>query len=335
MLKKILLSLLISSAGYSQIKYVPVMINQCTGNKDYEYFQLTDWKGETYTNTDNDTITLPEPGVYQMHHDFKEAPVSIKFNDTEIRTDTFYTTKLNLSIYISNPPFSEYFSCGEKANGLVTDYYFNGTIRQTGTFKNGQLDGFLKMYSNLGKLQEMHFKHKKKWSKTEYYTNGTIKSYTGNINGFEHNEYYNDGKLSLHETSSGFMIYNSTGTINQTLRWKKKKRITFFKEDKRILYQYTLSRYKGSGYKTQETVFESYTEPYFFQKGSIDEMQLISEIKRVTFYSNNKEVVRIEPEDDSFKATVTITLVKTRHKEKITSKDELLATLIKYTKASN
>ncbi len=242
-----------------------------------------------------------------------------------------------MAVYISDPPFSEYLSCGEKANGPVTDYYFDGTIRQAGTFKDGQLDGFLKIYSHSGKLKEIRFKHKKKWSTTEYYANGNIKSYNGNINGFEQKEYYEGEKLKSYETRSGFMLYSTKGSILQHLTWKKIRRSKFFKDDNRELYQYTFRRYKdsGLGYKTQETIFESYTEPYFFNKKKIDEELSNNTIRHIGFYSGEEQLIRIEVDKNGPEATLSIKIGKKWHKERLATREDLSAAIVEYAKEFN
>ena len=118
---------------------------------------------------------LPSFGEYQLHLEIGEEPEIINIQKYGLNTDTFYIKRVNLAVYASNPPHSEFFDCNKLANGAITDYYYNGSIRLTSNFKNGQPIDTLKRYYRNGMTQEVYIPQKRKRQQIYYFKNGNIK----------------------------------------------------------------------------------------------------------------------------------------------------------------
>jgi hypothetical protein len=212
----VIIALISCYTGFTQqMGYHPVFIDQCTGKSRSEYISVIS-ADETYhtDNTKSDTLAIPKPGIYFAYIFLSESqPYKIEIVQNEVMHDTLYMEKLTLAVYVSNPPFSEYFDCGKMAEGSVTDYYFNGNIRQEGTFKNGQLVGTLKKYYPTGEIQEIFYNSKKKWEITQYYQNGKMMSYRGNLHGYKTYEYYENGQLKTKTDLKGTFSYSEDGML--------------------------------------------------------------------------------------------------------------------------
>lgn len=199
-----------------QMGYHPVFIDQCTGKISVEFISLYSADNSYYSdNTETDTITVPKPGIYFTSVLSEATPNNrIEIFENKIIHDTLYGEKITLSVCICNPPFSEYLDCGNKAEGRITDYYFNGRIRQEGTFKNGQLTDTLKTYYSTGEIQETFYKRKKRWQAVKYYKNGKIMSNKGYLHGsYKEYEYYENGNLKTKFTRKRTFRYSENGIL--------------------------------------------------------------------------------------------------------------------------
>ena len=125
---------------FGQTKYEPIFINQCNNEiVDSVIWYLADSsKAYGMENLESKPIELPKAGLYKLYVNFDNPPITVEITSNKVNRDTIFLKKLELGIYVSNPPHSEYFQCGKLANGEITDFYANGNLRTRGTFKNGQ-----------------------------------------------------------------------------------------------------------------------------------------------------------------------------------------------------
>lgn len=194
------LTILFTQTLFGQIIFEPTFINQCTGKiEDNVYWHLTNSDSLFIDDNSNfKTITLPKLGKYQLYLELDKPPIDINITKNGINKDTILLKRLNLTIYVSNPPHSEYFDCEQIANGKVIDKYHNGNIRMKGVFKNGQpIDSLFSYYHN-GQLSRLFVPNKKHWKSTKYFNDGNIKSIF-NTKKHYNKEYYPSGKLKQEE----------------------------------------------------------------------------------------------------------------------------------------
>jgi len=247
-MNRFIIILVLISANFrlfaQEIIYKPVFIDQCTDSlAENPFWWLSDSDCNSYNLTDfaSTSVYLPKLGKYFLNLEIGEEPEIISIDKYGETIDTFYTKRVQLAIYVSNPPHSEFFDCDSLANGPVTDLYYNGNIRLTGYFSNGQPIDTLKKYYRSGVMQELYIPHKRHRQQIYYYQNGQIrtdynfakrysKDYyeSGELKKEEswnrkyHTEkfeYYKNGQLKLNENRKTQIRYFSNGLIkNQTTR---------------------------------------------------------------------------------------------------------------------
>ena len=259
---------------YSQeIIFKPVFINQCTKEVSNEVFWwITDEDSIYYNNPNLDLIVLPSLGKYMIHFGNDEDSMLIKIDQFGVRQDTFYTKRISLSHYVSNPPVSEYYDCKNLANGTVSDYFYNGNLRIKGSFINGQPIDTLKKYYSNGLIRELFIPYKnsnqhilfyengniktdnnfKKKYKTEFYESGEKKMIVEWKRKFNYIRvgYYKSGQKSLEENNKKQTKYFSNGNIKSHFTRKevsKFKRI--FSNDNNRWFEYHCNLYNSLGNK--------------------------------------------------------------------------------------
>jgi hypothetical protein len=170
--------------------------------------------------------------------------------------------QIELAMYVSNPPSSDYFCDTVKCEGECVSYFDNGALHMKGKFENGQLIDTLFTYYSSGVLAEVFVKKPKGWrklkyfptgqlstdynyferSETEYYSSGNLKrAYKWNRNYHSTNsEYDEQGNLVLAQTPKTLKRFNSYGTIRETIKRKEVNILgRIFSRDKSRFYAYT------------------------------------------------------------------------------------------------
>lgn len=271
---------LIKLAHSQEIKYKPIFINQCTKEVSNEVFWwISDMNSNNYNQVDynENTIALPTLGKYKIHFGNEEDSKLINIEKFGISKDTFYTNRITLANYVSNPPVSEYFDCNNLANGIVKDYFYNGDLRQKGDFINGQLIDTLKTYFRNGIIKELYIPQKnknqhivffengniktdynfKKKYKKEYYESGEIKKIEKWNHKFntEKLEYYLNGQKKIEENNTKQIEYFLNGNLKSQCTRKEVSKL------KRIF-----SKYKNRWYEYQCHKFDSFGNKIAFAK---------------------------------------------------------------------
>ena len=149
----IILLLIFSKTAFSQQIKLQISVDQKCRDIDYAEFYLVKNSNIVidYTIVVKPKIyDLKDTGTYYFYQPFDENPYYM----IHIVKAGFYDVKINpkvvsLSVWISDPPFSEYFCCDKQCHGLITDFYPNGQIRIKGTFDSGQpIDTITEYYLN-------------------------------------------------------------------------------------------------------------------------------------------------------------------------------------------
>mgnify|MGYP006204922747 CR=1 FL=1 len=217
---------------YSQeIIFKPVFINQCTKEVSNEVFWwITDEDSIYYNNPNLDLIVLPLLGKYMIHFGNDEDSILIKIDQFGVRKDTFYTKRISLSHYVSNPPVSEYYDCENLANGRVSDYFYNGNLRLKGSFINGQPIDTLKKYYSSGLIRELFIPYKNSNQHIFFYENGNIKT-DNNFKKKYKTEFYESGEKKMIEIWKSKINYKKVGYYRsgqKNLEENNKKQTKYF-----------------------------------------------------------------------------------------------------------
>lgn len=305
---------------FGQIIYKPIFINQCTKEIENDVFWYLTDSTKTYgiENYESKPVELPKAGSYNLHFNF-DNPIIVEITENNANRDTILLKRLELMIYVSNPPRSNYFDCGNLANGKVNDLYANGKIRTKGVFKDGQPIDTLFEYHRNGKLSEL-FIPEKKWKRITYFDNGQIQSIYDTKKRFE-NKYFLNGQLKKEEKWNRRYIskkieYDENGNISKIANKKEQKKfnqrgILIEKiQRKEILvidrifaknaydrhnkfYEYKWETFDDKGIIKRNITFDSngfLMSPYPDSINQIDDYFF----NKISFYENGKESKKIE-----------------------------------------
>lgn len=306
---------------FGQTKYEPIFINQCNNEiVDGVFWYLAD-STKTYgmENLELKPIELPKAGFYELYYNVDNPPITIEIASNKINRDTVFLKRLELAIYISNPPHSEYLDCGKLANGKVLDFYSNGNVRTKGTFKKGQPIDTLFEYHRNSNLSEL-FIPRRKWKRITYFENGKLKSVYDTKKRFE-KEYFENGQLKKEEYwnkkyVSKSIEYNESGKVTKTANKKEQKKFNdkgvviekirrkeilvferiFTREKyhrKNKFYEYQVETFNDVGELKRKIIFNSYG---FLMSPFPDSLKQIKDFsfEKILFYKNGNESKKIE-----------------------------------------
>jgi len=201
----ILLSICFAFPLISQgIKYKAVFIDQCSGEEKFLSYSISNGESSYFQQGHSGIIKLPGVGSYNLFvFDYggfdDELEFKLSINESSFQTDTFFIPRVQLSVYISNPPTYDYFVCDNLANGFITDYFYNGQFRKRGRFKNGKLHDTLNVYHRNGNLKKVYVAYGKKYELKRFDKSGILYFHINTKKGFE-NEFYKNGKLKKQKT---------------------------------------------------------------------------------------------------------------------------------------
>ena len=215
---------------------------KCT-DKDYADFYIVKDSNMVidYTIvTDSETYELSDTGTYYFYQYFDKNP----YHKVHIPEPGFYNVKFNpktvsLSVWISNPPFSEYLCCEKPCDGIIEELYPNGQTRIKGTFDKGQpIDTITEYYLN-GNLRHQYYfpKSSKIKSVTEkYYSSGVIESRFDRYRwGFMESKYDINGEpiseLTYKKNTSTTIYYKSGEPIKKVVDGKIKRTYEYRDKD--------------------------------------------------------------------------------------------------------
>lgn len=322
-MNRILLMLILLLIGNSikaqKIYYKPVFISQCHDSIVSNIFwYVHDSEGNVYNleNFSSKGVLLPKVGKYFLNIDFDEEPQVINIKTKGETIDTLYAKRVELAIYVSNPPHSEFFDCDSLANGKLQDYYYNGKIRLSGAFKNGQPIDTLKKYYDTGEIKEIYIPHKRKRQQLNFFRNGKIrldynyskkylKDYyeTGELKKtetwkrrYQHKkqEYYKSGKIKLIEDNKSQVRYFSNGTIkNQTTRKEVMVLRRIFSKNNSRWYDYKSNLFNSLGNKVAYIQYGGDNFNYQYFPDSISQIKSF-QFKKIIIYKNGQETQKID-----------------------------------------
>ena len=273
-----ILILFISNSIFAQIVYEPVFINQCTQKEEDSYFW---WISDSsHTNIWMDTIdyksvTLSKSNKYNLFYNIDEKPLEITIPKVKLATDTFFIKRINLRMFIYTPPHIEYYDCDSIANGKIIDYYYTGTKRAEGVFKDGQLIDTIVTYFRNGNIEEVFIPEAKNWKRINYYEDGKIKTISdtkkrysivyyrnGQIkektswskkNKESRQEYFQNGNIKAIERYKKIERYDINGFLSEKINRKEKLKLqrffakkTSYKKQRIYNYKWTFFGHKGS-----------------------------------------------------------------------------------------
>jgi len=298
-----------------RIIYKPVFIDQCTDSvaKDF-YWYIADCDSTIYNldNLSSNGVYLPKIGKYLLYLDFGEDPEELEIKSNGTRIDTFFTERVKLARYVSNPPYSEFYDCAKLANGKITDYYYKGNIRLTGTFKAGQPVDTLKRFYRSGVMQELFIPTKRKRQQIFFYKNGNIKTdynfaknssqeyyESGKIKKVEkwrrrHTEkveYYKSGNIKLQENKKSQTRYYSNGIIQiQTTRKEVMILERIFTKYGSPWYEYKCNLFDSSGNMVAFFQYggSNFSYGYYFPE-NISEIEDY-QFEKIAFYKNGDKI---------------------------------------------
>jgi|GEM_PF-5824636 len=174
--------------------------------------------------------------------------------------------QIELAMYVSNPPSSDYFCDTVKCEGECVSYFDNGALHMKGKFENGQLIDTLFTYYSSGVLAEVFVVKKQGWrmfkyfptgqlsadynylerSETEYFPSGKLKrEYLWNRKFQASNKEYDEqGNLVLAQTPKTLKKFDSNGIIRETIKRKEVNVLgRMFSRDKSRFYAYTWDKF--------------------------------------------------------------------------------------------
>ena len=145
-----------------EIKYNLIIQDPCTNQFDYGLLYQLEKAGRQYIISDiKGTISLKETGKYRLISNVHgiDKVVHIKYGEN---IDTLKTQRIFECLEpVSHPKFVGFCCCENKCNGFQQDFYYDGTLRIEGNFKNGLAVGKLKFYHQNGMVQEIREYNKK------------------------------------------------------------------------------------------------------------------------------------------------------------------------------
>lgn len=302
-----------------EITYKPVFIDQCKDSLvQNSLWWISDSNYTSYNLVDHSStsVILPKLGKYFLNLEIGEEPEIINIEKYGETIDTFYTKRVHFPMYINKPLYSSFLDCDSWANGLVTDFYYNGNIRLTCNFSNGKPIDSLKKYYSSGVMQELYIpflKHRqhifyykngqiridynsaKRYSK-EYFESGELKKeefWNRKYHTKKKHEYYKNGQLKHNEHKKCQIRYFSNGFIkNQTTRKEVLILERIFTKYGTPWFDYQCNLWDSLGNKL---AFIQYSG-FMFPSGNFPDS--ISQIKEYQFneillYKNGQELIKV------------------------------------------
>lgn len=156
--------LLLSLLGYSQtISYTLVIKNSCDGKISPAYLYHLTKEGKAFAPSDSlGTIQLQDTGRYVVSSLLLPDNLVVHLDEYKSYSDTLSAKRIEQCLEpVSHPSFVGYCCCMQKCEGYQEDYYNNGKVRVTGTFKEGHPVGELTFFYPSGKKKEVHLYDKR------------------------------------------------------------------------------------------------------------------------------------------------------------------------------
>lgn len=266
-----------------KISYTPVIIDQCTGQEITYSISIANNKSFAINGIVPGTpILLPGTGTYNIWMDL-ENYWEFTLQDSSPKVDTFYISMIFHSIWISTPPFSEYFCCQDSCQGKQIEWYKKGIKKLEGTFKDGQPTDTLKEYFPNGKPRRISYKYKRKRGRgifrsnhyllKEYYSNGHQQLVIDSPKNI-YIEYYENGNLKLNKSNKFYKEFYENGNLKFDYTIKKASLFRF-----KLFIHASRMQYDTLGNKEKEIVFVDFVKSkksfYEFPKEKIEKDDIV------------------------------------------------------------
>lgn len=312
----------LTKTAFGQIVYQPVFVNQCSQEVQKGVFwvvldSITAYRTEDF---ESEKLVLPRLGKYKLRFGIENSPITIYIQNEGLNRDTLFLPSLNHAIYVSNPPFSEYYDCDSIANGKVIDYYAHDQKRMEGLFEDGQPIDSLFSYHRNGQLAEIFIPNDKHWSLYRYFENGQLASIFDGKQRFEkiyfengqlkeestwsrkyrtmHKKYFFNGQVQKIVNARKLKVYDSNGNLQETMQRKEVmilNRIFSFDPAHRNykFYEYDWNSYDENGLLKRKIAFH---DSGFYRSAFPDSIQQIEDylFEKVVFYEKGVEKNKIE-----------------------------------------
>jgi antitoxin component YwqK of YwqJK toxin-antitoxin module len=314
---KHLLSILIlvgfQTQSQAQISYTPVFIEACTHEivRPESWMLLNEMGTLTSKENSKQSIVLPRAGEYKLIMGGLYVEVPVQIGTQPVQSDTLLLPRLMVGYLLSDPPISVYTDCGNVlAEGTITDYYLDSTIRMMGSFKKGRAIDTVWTYYPSGKVQRIEFNTAEEYhfaTKTYFesgsietasdksqkvdkvfYPTGGLKSIESNKGKISRKEYYENGTLKLDEGLQKRMQFDS---LEHTTNFVTRHKVPFT----------SFGIFPGS-YKTKWIAYDANENKtrridqkslgYSAINKSIKEIHH-SEFEKATFWKNGKKHLEI------------------------------------------
>ena len=313
--------LIISNISHTQdITYRLVFFQNCSP-KDSIQWGLVDKEYNLITPKHNqDYVALKHTGEYRLSSNYTDINFKLITIDKEGHyVDTILQPSLNFNQYIG---YSDYSYCGDTANGKLKDYYLNGNLRISGTFKDSQPSDTLYQYYPNGNLASVFIQYRKEnrywpvYRLIEYNETGIMIA-DHNTHKEYYNTYYDSGKIKETEFWSNkyhkkVRTYREDGGVIKKQRHRKliqydslskiKSKATRFESIYWKLYWYKGLSHYPKFYEYRWTIFDAYEEKAIRIKYTgetkfpliEDGLNNFATIWKITIFDNNMAYKKIE-----------------------------------------
>lgn len=199
----------------------------------------------------NGSATLPDTGFYHFFvtgmttMELKDVPLLVHCKKFGVVRDTFYIPKI---VFLDvNHLGYRFYDCDSLLNGKYNSYYYDGKLKFSGKFKDGnQIDTFKTFYYSTNKLMKSSVVKNRGFDSFEYDTSGTLKSNSTFRRRIFSNRYkvYEDGALVKSERKHFFRLlnlgvkmkevyYTNNGTDKIFVNLNNKKR-KYYSDNKKV-----------------------------------------------------------------------------------------------------
>lgn len=185
----LLLTLLLPTALLGQVTYAPVFMNACTQEAEdvgKVFWELIDTSRRIFSlNSGRSVIQLPQEGAYTLYyrikdntphwlHSYVEHPALLL--NQPVTSDTIWLARLReIACDRINPTARvtyKYLYCDNLADGVLKDYYADGSLKIKGKFANGEATDSVFYYNKAGLLVSLFVPYRDQ--RFYYYDNGQI-----------------------------------------------------------------------------------------------------------------------------------------------------------------
>ncbi len=256
----------------AQLSYTPIVIGQCSGEEIEFYTFSLEGEGTIYStdwnvNSPQKTLLIKDTGIYELSIGMlgvgEEIKRQVRLTSFKAYTDTFYTASLKYNACICSPPAQNYFLCGDDPDGLVFDYYHDGSVRAKGNFSKGYIvDSLIKYHRNGAvKYTKVKLKGEKMldgvpiplWEIKRFSEDGKLISHYNNKAEFD-KDYFENGRLKMVSHFSGkTKEYYESGKLKSVINKKGNKKTEYSEAGKKLVVW-------KSDYWTEEYDYIQFTE---------------------------------------------------------------------------